>query len=197
MSDSNQTPADLLAKIQSEAPRVASEYAAHEAAIAAERDVEAAILTQAIEAARPALRAIAQRIVTSERTYWPTSATTASDEQYHDVRGVCVSDGVPGPLRDHPRANRGAYQGTDLFVLVDGSLLELAYSGQWSRWQGEGSSWETTARVLTPREAMDGYDLATVLGYLADKLARQARVAQTAKARDRAERLEAVVKLAR
>lgn len=187
-----------LDKIQSLSATVAADHDALVAAVGEEREAAAALLDAVVAKARPALRALASRIVKLDRTWWPDNAHQTSDETHHDERGVrLVGD---GPEEDHPRANSGQIEGRDLYLLTDGTFAEVTWSGTWSRWQGAGSRRESDlARYPTSRAVVDdGWRVGEIVEALAVALERHARgeARATAKAaRARAERLAALSKL--
>ena len=164
---------------------------------------QASLLSRVIDLARPALRAIGTRPKTS------VSVAHHADVNYgggvdtierYPSRCLCLNSERPGPDEDNPRANGGAYEGADLFLREDGTLLELRYSGDWSRWQG--SSWGWTAEVkeyTNPLEAIgDGWgDVDAYVATIAAALDKTvgSRETATAKNRQRAEQLGAIVSL--
>lgn len=187
---------ETLKKIQDTAPAVAAEYDEHQAAIAAERDAEAKVLETAIEAARPALRAISDRIRSS---YYHTGGRNGCNPvkriTYHAERGVLLCDDYTQPKDE--TGNRGSYEGSGLYLLTDGRLAVVARDGSWSQWQGEPHSYEQTLTVVTPREAMDEWKLDEALEALAEALEKQRGKRDSKAARERAERLAALATLSK
>ena len=168
------------------------------AAIDAERAAEAEVLTLAIEAARPGLRAICSRIKRGMAT-WSTQNGTSfhESESWHDERGVKLAG--DGAKYDIAREDSGQYEGEDRYLLADGRLAVADFSGSWSRWQGSRSEWESTLRTLTPREAMDLWDLDETLAALLAKLEKSAAgkaPEKTKAALARAAKLRAIFALA-
>lgn len=199
MHNANETrgPEATIAAIAEAAPAVAADHAALEAAAEAEDAAEAAVLEAAIAAARPALRAASGRITTGWRRWWPDNVTTDEAATFDERRGFRIA-GVPA-TEDHPRANRGRYVGKALYLLADGALLLVRYSGDWSRWQGESSEWTADVRDVTLREALAAFDLDACLEGIARAILKQAtggKQARTAAILARAERLRAIAALA-
>jgi hypothetical protein len=140
------------------------------AAVAAERDAEAELLTEAIEAARTGLRAICGRRRVRDAT-WTTQEGTvphAEHEDYSQPARRLV--GAETALEDSSRASGGRYEGNALWILVDGTLAEVTYYGQWTRWQGGRSEWQAKVEIVTPREAMNNWELADVVEALSQAL---------------------------
>lgn len=136
-------------KIQQLAQQVAVQHAEYKEAIASERAAEVQVLEQVIALVKPALRALCGRIVATydvshhaDVNYGGGVCKTTSREE----RGFCIA-GDARAYEDTPQANSGGYEGQGLWLLADGTLAEIAWSGNWSRWQG--SSWGY-ASVLHP-----------------------------------------------
>ena len=187
MSDLN--PA-ALAELAS---HVSEQHTIMTSAFEEERDAEAALLGQIVDAVRPALKALSNRLKASERVWWPTSVETASEKTYHPERGVLI-DGE-GPERDHPRANDGAVSGQDLVLLDDGTFAVLDWSGNWTRWQGRTSAEESTLTRITLREVVETYNAEDIAINLGDRLEAQVngKAPKTiAAAKARAEKLRSV-----
>ncbi len=167
-------------------------------AIDAERTAEAEVLTLAIQAAKPGLRAICGKIKAG-RANWSTQNGTVFHESdtWHDEHGVKLHGA--GAAEDHPRDNEGRYEGVDRYLLADGRFARVVFSGSWSRWQGSHSEWTSTLTILTPREAMDYWDLVETIEAIEKRLTKAAAgkaPEKTKAALARAERLRAIVSLA-
>ncbi len=187
MSDLN--PA-ALAELASQ---VGEQHTVMTSAFEEERAAEAALLAQIVDAVRPALKALSNRLKASERVWWPTSVETASEKTYHPERGVLI-DGE-GPERDFPRANDGAIVGRDLVLLDDASFAVLTWSGNWTRWQGRSSEESSTLTRITTREVVDEWNVEEIALVLADWLEAQRdgkAVKTTAAAKARTEKLRGV-----
>jgi hypothetical protein len=189
-----------IKRIEELAGQVTAQHAEQQAAYGAERAAEAAVLEAALAAARPAARALASRLVREEVSRWTDDKTSTYEETtYHELRGAIIA-GARKAERDVPRNNRGSYEGSALVLLEDGRLADLAWSGSWSKWQGEGSRVASELRVYgSPAEAIaDGWDAEDAVAGLATALERQAagKAPERAKAaRERAERLASVARL--
>ncbi|HPA50134.1 MAG TPA: hypothetical protein PLP50_00915 [Thermoanaerobaculia bacterium] len=178
------------------AANVAAQHDEMTAAVEEERAAEERLLGQLVEAVRPALRALSSRLLASERTFWPDNVSTATEKDYHDERGVRLAGS--GPERDHPRANDGGIEGTDLVLLEDGTFARLDWSGSWSRWQGAASHEDSALTRISLRDVVDGWDVDQLAAALHERL--EAQMAgrapkRTASARERAEKLRAVSSL--
>jgi hypothetical protein len=188
----------VLTSIQELAPIVAASHAELDAAIDLERAAEAALLERAISVAKPALRALAKRIVRSSyKTAGRNGCDYVARTEYHDEIGVCLDDRYD--RETDSAGDRGSFCGTRLYLLRDGRLAETERTGSWSQWQGAADEWETTIRILTPRDVMDrAYELYACLSALRDALAKHAAGSagkRSKAARARAERLSALVTL--
>jgi hypothetical protein len=106
------------------------------------------ILSIAIQKVKPILSAVGTRPVIAYRVQHHADVNYDGgryDGDRYKYRCVCLSNGDFGPDKDFVRANSGRYEGKDLALRSDGQLIELSYSGTWSRWQG--SSYGYTAEV--------------------------------------------------
>lgn len=186
-----------IENIAAKAAQVGSEYETSQAAIAERDAAEANLLEALIERIRPALRALSSRIQSRERTWWPDNASTATETDHFSERGLCVAGG--GVKRDHPRANAGSYEGTDLWLLTEGRFAEVTYSGHWSRWQGAASAWEASLTSRTTAQIAHDYDVDEIVATISEALdkATGSREKTTTKARERAEQIRAVTTLLR
>lgn len=187
---------DTVSNLDTLARSVAEQHCTMQAAIEDERAAEKQLLEKLVDAVRPALKAICNRIKASERTWWPTSVETATEKKYHPERGLFL-DGT-GPERDFPRANDGLVSGRDLLLLDDASFAVLDWTGTWSRWQGRTSEETSTLTRLTLADVVDEWDVDEIAATLSERLEAQlaGRAGKTtASARERAERLRAVAAL--
>ncbi len=143
---------DTLAGLAQVLPTVLAEDA--EALAARERETAAAavLLERFVAMVKPAVRALGSRPRISQRIFW---VDCCQEEKVTRApwRGVLLSPGSAGPEEDHPRANAGEYEGVELWLREDGTLIELTYSGSWSRWQGASSSWEAEEREYSSAAA--------------------------------------------
>ncbi len=157
---------------------------------------EAELLDAVIARVKPGLRAVSSRIQSSRRSWWPDNVSTSEETDHLEERGLRVYG--DGPELDHPRANRGQYEGTDLYLLRDGTWLEVAYSGSWSCWQGEGSEWTAETRVLSTTEVASEYSIPYLIDAIAKALEAQLsgkREKATKRALERAETMRALTTL--
>lgn len=184
---------ETLAALERLAPVVEAQHGALVAAIEEEATAEAALLARVVDIVRPALRALSSRLLASERVFWPDNVSTATEQSYHEERGVRLAGS--GPERDHPRANDGAIEGLDLVLLEDGTFARLDWSGSWTRWQGRTSHEESALTRLTLADVVAGWDVDDLSRVLVEKLEAQVNgraPKTTAAAKDRAEKLRAV-----
>ena len=187
MSDPNPARLEELAR------QVAEQHVEMSDAISDERSAEEALLAQIVEAVRPALRALSNRLRASRRVWWPDNVSTATEETHHDARGIVV-DG-DGPQHDFPRANEGQIVGEDLVLLDDGSFARRDWTGSWTRWQGRTSVEESTLTPLTLAQVVADYDVDEIAESIRERLEEQLSgraPKRTAAARERAEKLRAV-----
>lgn len=188
-----------IADLASTATAVGAQHTAMTAAIDSERAAEAALLEAAIDAVRPALRALSSRL--QSRYYCTSGANGCNPVERADHftdRGLVLVDDY-GSQKDRT-GNRGDYRGTRLVVLSDGQLARLERGGSWSHWQGEDNEFDVTLTLVTPLQAVKQYALADILASLRDALQRQldgAAPKRTAAAQARAEKLTAIAALAR
>ncbi len=164
---------------------------------------QADLFERVIKTARPALRAIGTRplIAYSIKHHADVNYYGGIEEEERPPwRAVCLSAESFDPTEDAPRANEGSFEGEDLAVREDGILVELRYSGSWSRWQG--SSWGWTAEVIeyaNPAEAIGAgwTDIDSYIERLTEALdtAIGSRKKAVAANRARAEQLGAIVSL--
>lgn len=188
----------LINTIAARVPQIIADHAAaaaaHEEMIAA----EGALLDRVIAIVRPAIQAVGDRPrISSASSGGSNGCNPWSETERADWRGLCTSDGKPGPTRDtRGDDNTGTYGGFDLFLQADGTWCELAYEGAWSRWQGAVSSWSTSAKLLTSVEVARDYDVDEIVAQLCQAVtAAGSREKATAKAKERAAKLAAVVLL--
>lgn len=178
------------------APVVEAQHGALAEAIEEEATAEAALLARVVDLVRPALRALSSRLLASERVFWPDSVSTATEKSFHEERGVRLHG--TGPERDHPRANDGAIEGTDLVLLDDGTFARLDWRGSWTRWQGRTSHEESELTRISLADVVAGWDVDDISRALVGKLEAQVngRAQKTmAAAIERAQKLRCVAAL--
>ncbi len=189
----------LITQIAGRVPQIVADHAvadaAHEDLIAA----EAALLDRLAALVRPAIPAVGDRPVTlAASSDGKDGCNPWSNTARAPWRGIsAASDAKPGPTRDkRGDDNTGTYGSCDLFLRADGTWCELTYEGTWSNWQGALSSWLATEKVLTSAEVAREYDVDEIVGRLCQVMtAAGSRAKATAKAKDRADQLRAVVVL--
>jgi len=183
-------------KIIAELSPVVAEVAAEAtAAVEAEQQAEAELLTRVVGLVKPALRALGTRPKVAYYTWWV--GTVRADEEYKflPTRALYLApDDKPGPARRG--YNDGCYEGRDLFLGEDGLFYTLTYSGHWSNWQGSGSKWEAQMTRREPLWVVQKYELDGIINTVTRALQAQSTAKRpTAAALARAERLNAVLKL--
>lgn len=144
----------IITDIARRAAIVGSRFDASREAFAAEQEAEAELWRTAIDEALPALPALSSRIQIGR---------TADDEAiWHNIPGLYV-----GALDDAPGPTGGVgcdYMGEDLFLLANGTLLEVNYHGP------RGVAWDSEHVIVTPEEAHDGYKTVEFLTQLSRAL---------------------------
>ena len=152
---------DALADLAGQAAAVQSDL---DGAAAAERTAGIALLTAILAKCKPGLSSICSRPLLSERggndslKSWGCGDSTSRATW----KGICIA-GDDSEVREGCRDdNRGDIAGCGLWLSPDLTLAEIAYSGSWSRWQGEGSEWETTVEIY------DDLDTAVAGGWKLD-----------------------------
>ena len=193
-------PNEVLSKIGALAPKVAQEHEELTQAAEAERSAEVALLEHVIEAAKPALRALASKIKQSYHHWWIDNARGDEKDTFYAQRGFCLTDAQQGPLSKNATSFTGTYTGEDVILLVDGSLAVVEYNGEWSNWQGAPSSWDSEMHATTACDLVaDDYDVEKLIDWLVTALEKQVgtREKVTKTAIDRAEKLRSIVRLAK
>jgi hypothetical protein len=189
----------LIPQVAARVPQIVADHAAasaaHEEMIAA----EAMLLDRLVAIVRPAIQAIGTRPrISSASSGGNNGCNPWSEEERAAWRAIsAASDAKPGPTRDkRGDENMGSYGGSDLFLLADGTWCELAYEGTWSNWQGATSSWTASSKALTTIEVARAYDVDEVVARLCQVVTEAgSRAKSTAKAKARAEQLQALVVL--
>ena len=172
---------------------VAAEHAASVEAHEAVTEAKAELLTRVVEAVKPALRAVSDRIVAeSYETMGRNGCNPVSRTEYHSERGLML-------VNDYDRTkdetgNRGDLGGSRLYLLTDGRFARVDREGSFSHWQGEADEWKSTLGARTARQVAEAYGVDDVVKAIGDALtkARGTREKPTANARQRAERVRAV-----
>ena len=187
--------APFVGAIKASAPQVAQQYDEHQAAIQAERDAEAVILSTAIASAKPALKALSSKIVSeSYETGGQNGCNPVHRYEHHKEQGLVLVDDWSSAKDES--GSRGALAGKRLYLLSDGRLAKVERTGSFSHRQGEADEYTTTLKIIDPRMAMDAWELVDALKGLMEALEKQVgRKEATATAKARAERLAALAKL--
>ena len=186
-------------EIQKKAEQVARSVREHEDAIHEERTARAKLLEAVIRAVKPALRGLGSRIAT-HREGRVDYGENAHATIYHEKKGLYLSDVSPGPVEERPYRDMfsGDHGGYDLFLLTDGTLVRLDYSGTWSCWQGRCWFWDAEVATITPMEVVEmGEDEGAIhaIEKAIDRELAGKRENSTVRARKRAEQLRAVATL--
>lgn len=188
---------EAVEKLSALSVAVAAEHAEHEAAREELVTAEAALLDRIVATVKPTLPALCSKLVSRDRLYWIGSVRTERETEYHDERGLIVAGGRRSKHHDQ---NRGAYVGQALVVMRSGAWGSLAYSGSWSRWQGESNVEETTlTAVADSRAVASEWDVDEIIATLEAVLQGQtsgAKAKRTEEIRRRLGAIGALVKLA-
>lgn len=169
-----------------------------DAAFLQETEANAALLEATVEVVKPALRALASRVQSAERTWWPDTSCPATEQEWYDWKALRVSG--DGAEELYPQANEGEIGGRDLFLDTNGRFVEVKYKGTWSRWQGASQGWTSTYRFPAATEIAVEYFVTDILAAIDEAIAAQLkgkREKATAAALARAEKTRALVTLLR
>jgi len=192
--------ADQVEALARQAHAIGTSHAANEDAWTQDRAARGELLDAIVDAIGPALRACSSRI-----TCEFTQSSAGITQKYLGVPGIYA--GTTGPMKDiphpeiEPRGNgRGRYKGSDLFLMVDKTWLELSYAGPWTTIEGEIGRCIATTRTLGSVDVINEYNISNVVDSLAEALTREARgkrATRTAQLLERADRMRALTKLIR
>jgi hypothetical protein len=119
-------------------------------AISFSTNAEIAAITAVIEKVRPALRSIAGRMKVSYHSWWVGNTHTDNEVEYYHTKGVRLVDGHT--YQKDSTGNSGSVEGTNVYLLVDGSFAKFEYSGYWSSWQGSSDKWEAEVTEISIEE---------------------------------------------
>ncbi len=189
-----------LEDIKARSAEVAGAHTAYLAALLAERDANTALLDEVVSVIKPALPALVSRVITG--CVMSGAGTTTSDAGWRGVPLLTDTGEAFGkPRTDGAKdATRGRFSGRTLYLSMDGTFIELDFTGSWSLVGGEVSQWTATARPLQAFAVTDQWDVDAVLDRIAAVLRQQklgAKDERTDAIAARAQRLQALVKLAR
>ena len=191
-------PSALIESLAATASQVADLATAQQDAADAERRAEVELLDRAIDVVRPALRALASRIVVERTVSGIGTDRERSSYRVSEHRGLLVG-GTAEPELDAPRDSRGKYEGSGLYLLADGTWLGVTYEGSWSKYQGEGRHWDGAEVALSTDGVLAHWtDADVVIAALRDALEAQLnskRAERTLRALGRAAKLRALSEL--
>lgn len=194
-----------IAALETKVQAVAEQTAELADAITEERAERTAMMALVLHTIKPALSGVLANIRTSR--LYDNNDMGRDRTTYHARQGLRLDgvklEGKTGPVCDDGDRG-GALEGWDTFLLGDGSLLELHYSGSWSCYDCDTTTWEVSEETIVPAEEAAAY----LVGESSDEAALQAisaaldqqlegkTRAQIKEARERADWIRAVVKLA-
>ena len=197
METQNEVTSETLATLATTAATVAKDHQAFTEALATQNQAEAALLKRIIDTVKPALRALASRIVKLDRsTSGQNGCNPVEQKEWFEERGVCIVDAFD--REKDATGNEGTFGGSRLFLLDDGRLAEVDRTGTWSQWQGAWSGYEATLTIVDVGTAQRHYHLTDMIEALNTKLAEQVKgekAKRTKAAHARAEKLAAVASL--
>lgn len=187
---------EQLRQIEAESERVAREHAEHEAAISAERDAEAAVLERVIAIARPALRAISDRVESriGEMERRRNNDDHDDDREPRYMRAAYLHDRKAVDRQAFHTQSSTSVDGDALLVRSDGMLVRGRYQGCTSQWADRGRYW-LVVEEITARQAMDTYDLACCVRSILRALTADRRADETKAARERTAKLAGILAL--
>jgi len=152
---------------------------------------EAEALAAILERIKPLLPLVAHSILTG----YHHSGQQGHEEQedYHAVPGLELVNNFKRIPTD--KDYRGEYGGSRLVLFQDGGLQWERRTGDWSQWQGEGSSWSLEEETeISAEQAVKKYGLKAIVAGLVDELKEASRLLEQKQA-DYQERLELVQKV--
>lgn len=119
-----------ISKLSDTANAVVEMHKNHRAAIAGASKATEDLIKEIVKAISGALPAISSRIPKSETHFFSNGQGKVTFD-FSDYRGCKVKG--DGPRRSSPHAPEGRYEGTDLYILEDGSFMTATWGGQWNR----------------------------------------------------------------
>jgi hypothetical protein len=119
-------------------------------AIASSTNAEIAAIEAVIAKVKPALKSIAGRMKIHYHSWWVGNTHTDEEVEYYSVKGVKLVNGHE--YHKDSTGNSGDVVGTNVYLLVDGSLAKFEYSGHWSYWQGSSDEWEAEVTGISIEE---------------------------------------------
>lgn len=157
----------IVTELGVQARGIAQQHNAYEAALADKKAASTDMLAAVVDAIKPALRALSSKIITA-RVMSRSGGRTEKDGI--GVPGLYLASIGPdvGP---GPKTHAGSWQGTDLFVLTDGSFVLLSYEGTHAE---DVSEWSAAAVPLTARDVIDMFPIDIILDRIAKAMVEQA-----------------------
>lgn len=182
--------------------QVTKEHADLQQAKTQQTEAEVSLLGRVLELVRPALPALAERIEVSwEYKSNSNGVGILNESTYHDLRGVLLVGDRKPDLSSEISTGIRRYSGGGVWLLTDGSIVDVTYSGTHSAWVGSGSHYEATVEPMTLAEVCETYNLGGeegVVTALVTALNAQVQGSKTKRAaqmRERTARLLALVAL--
>ena len=189
-TDNNDLNLDALADLAGQAAAVQSDL---DGAANREREASINLLAAILTKTKPGLAAICCRPRLSESggndslKSWGGGDRTSRAQW----KGICIA-GDESEVREGRRDdNRGDIAGCGLWLRPDLTLAEIAYTGSWSYWQGEGSQWEATVEIYADLAAAVAAGWKLAPEDVAEVLAEAFQAVTAGKAPDRAKTLAA------
>lgn len=189
-----------LVELQQLAQAVTEQAQAHRAALSAEDKARLELLEYAVRLIGPeALKALAEGIrVGHVRRRLPDGGSDVLWDMLSDSgvekRGILLA-GDTAPRELLSSAPAGEYAGRGVYLMEDGTFLELTYTGAWSRQGEEPARWRATAREVPAARVAASWPLDAMLEALHRKLSAHNRERATKAAEARTARLAAILNL--
>lgn len=100
--------------------------------------------------------------------YHPGGEWAHWEYSYLDQRGVVLCGEIEKERQED--RNRGTYEGHDLVLQRDGTLVHREFNGHWSSWQGEPDHWSTEITPVDAAKALEYFTLEAILGGVVETL---------------------------
>lgn len=185
---------NAIQSLASRASAVATAEVAHDEAAALALTAEETLLGKIIAVVRPGLRGLVYRVVVWQESSGHATDRARETRTYSDWHGILVAGGRE---EDYPQANEGAYEGSSLYLTADGTFREIAWGGEWSRWQGSGARIEGTVSAPDIATVAREWNVEEIVRNLEKALTKRLAglPAKTKASRDRAARFSALASL--
>lgn len=184
MHEQGMHPTSLLSEIEARASVAAAQHAQYAAAVKEERAAEITLLERAVDLASPGLPAASSRIKQAEELYCPEVFEERYTPQWYDVRGVCLTP-PSGPRKREIHKGKCVFEGVDVFLLDDGTLVDVRYEGDANHVLYGTTGWTSTMHKVTPAElAAAGWDLTAMIVALRDALVAETEGKKPVRTRD-------------